>query len=539
MTRFLVRESGVASARLTALGVGEDFPVQGLMPDDPRNRRVEVIRLGGGATPDRPGDGVEAAADARALLIGIDAYTTVSSLLGAPRNDVAAMRRYVEKDLGYRPDRVRTLLDADATREGIISGIRDWLLAGDRALLYFSGHGYQRPDTDGDEADGFDETLVPHDVVIENGVVHGMIADDEIDDLIAATDIPVEIIIDSCHSGTATRSGGVGDAWQYIKSPRTPDGSPLRRTGARSLAGVSDRRQFLSGVDGNVAVWAAVQAEQKALVDVESGPEFRSVFTRRLLSGLGGAADADASGIVTAGELETYVRRESDAYCAAQPRYCLGGLVPEISVPPGRSDASAFAAVPPPSPSVASLAKDLFVSPHVAGVGDPGALKLSLEPGTELPAGEELEVVVESRTSGSLVLLDIDPEGRMTQIFPNDWSESMRIAGGVVMRVPGNTADFRSARGSTGGTGQAAGGGDGRRVARHADEPSQGSVGSPEARCLRGRTGRTAQALERPVALRRTRLQCDRLTGLSRLRWRSCGRWLFGPFAGGWLWQVG
>ncbi|XP_074283053.1 metacaspase-1-like [Silene latifolia] len=79
-----------------------------------------------------------------------------------------------------------------------------WLVAGCRAgdslVFHYSGHGSQQRDNDGDEADGFDETLCPLDFV-----TNGMIVDDEINDTIVRP-LPrgakLTAIIDACHSGT-------------------------------------------------------------------------------------------------------------------------------------------------------------------------------------------------------------------------------------------------------------------------------------------------------------------------------------------------
>ena len=52
------------------------------------------------------------------------------------------------------------------TKQNIISGLR-WLVngaaRGDALFFHFSGHGAQQRDTTGDEADGYDETILPCD----------------------------------------------------------------------------------------------------------------------------------------------------------------------------------------------------------------------------------------------------------------------------------------------------------------------------------------------------------------------------------------
>ena len=56
-----------------------------------------------------------------------------------------------------------------ATRKQLEESVTQWLPAvsrpGDTVIIYFSGHGMQIPDDNGDESDGQDEVLAPYDVV--------------------------------------------------------------------------------------------------------------------------------------------------------------------------------------------------------------------------------------------------------------------------------------------------------------------------------------------------------------------------------------
>lgn len=79
-----------------------------------------------------------------------------------------------------------------------------WLVAGcrpgDSLVFHYSGHGSQQRNYNGDEVDGFDETLCPLDFE-----TRGMIVDDEINETIVRP-LPrgakLHAIIDACHSGT-------------------------------------------------------------------------------------------------------------------------------------------------------------------------------------------------------------------------------------------------------------------------------------------------------------------------------------------------
>ena len=359
--------------RLVEIGLGEDFPVPGVPGDDGRNRRVEIVHLGsagGGVAP------VPARRSARkALLIGIDAYRSVSNLVG-PVNDAMLMREFVTDGLGYDSRDVRLLLNAEATRENILRELDEWVVGGtgpgDEVFLFFSGHGFQQPDTSGDEPDRFDETLVPVDVaVLDDGTVTGMITDDEIAEVLGRlSGRRVNVVVDACHSGTSDRSvAAASEGWRYVKSPRRLDGGPLPLgdAGPARAGSGSAPEVFVSARDPRITaaeltVWAAVEAHQKALVDEERRGAPLSVFTGRLLSGVRDAeADSDADGVVTRSELHAYLLRESEAYCDRHRHRCARGLTPQVHGANGRMDAPAFVPVTASLPSRAQVAKDILV----------------------------------------------------------------------------------------------------------------------------------------------------------------------------------
>ena len=463
----------VEPGRLVEVGLGESYPVAGAGGDDARNRRVEVINLGTGtvlAGSAATRQNQDERRGGRALLIGIDRYRHVSPLIGTV-NDAHVMKAYVSSHLGFADRDVRMLLDAEATRENILGAIEEWLIdgtgEGDDVFLYYSGHGFQQPDENADESDRLDETLVPVDVTIDaDGIPRGMIADDEVAGLLAQ--LPgrrVHVVIDACHSGTSDRLAIMdagGESWRYVKTPRGPDGAPLRIGSAGTDANAVTRRSgtqeaFVSTKDPGVnrldiTVWAAVRADQKALVDEELPSEPGSVFTRRLLWGArDGKADGDADGVVSRAELHAYLVRESEAYCGRHPHRCGNGLTPQLHAESGGMDREAFApghASASAGWSDATVAKDILVrrAERLVAANEHG-VQLDIEPGTTLAVGSSVDIVVESDQDGHLLLLDIDPVGRMVQIFPNELSErsgvSERVRAGESLRIPGTDGGFR------------------------------------------------------------------------------------------------
>lgn len=173
-----------------------------------------------------------------ALLVGIDhyglkytkdvaAHEQWSSLDGTA-NDV----RLIKQELERRGFDVKVLLNEQATHKGIVEAFQAQLVdklekgRDDVVFFHYSGHGQQIPDDNGkpDEADGYDEALVPYD---NKGTKDygNHIRDDEIGALLAKAAQKTQNIVisfDSCHSGTATR-GAPGDP----KKLRTRGSRPM------------------------------------------------------------------------------------------------------------------------------------------------------------------------------------------------------------------------------------------------------------------------------------------------------------------------
>ena len=142
----------------------------------------------------------------RALLIGVSRYQNLPQLPGA-RNDIALVQRVLQTKLGFAPTDIRLLLDEDATRAGILQALyqlTEEARPQDFVYVHYSGHGSQAVDINGDERDDRrDETIVP-----VNGRSPGVpdITDDELQMLLARLKSEhAVIVLDACHSGTATR----------------------------------------------------------------------------------------------------------------------------------------------------------------------------------------------------------------------------------------------------------------------------------------------------------------------------------------------
>lgn len=136
-----------------------------------------------------------------ALCIGINNYPGTDSDLSGCVNDAKDW----SEELTRRGFIVKQLLDKRATQKGMKEAMAAHVAMakdGDLVVVQYSGHGSYVPDEDGDEPDGVDECLCPHDIESK-----GPITDDDLFDLFSQRRAGARIVMvsDSCHSGTVAR----------------------------------------------------------------------------------------------------------------------------------------------------------------------------------------------------------------------------------------------------------------------------------------------------------------------------------------------
>lgn len=153
----------------------------------------------------------------RALLVGVEQYKnpSVRVALGA-KDDALTTAEFIENRFGFSKDKMKVLLNEEATAANIKKWLREWLIEGtqpgDRVFFFYSGHGSQLRDDNGDEADGRDETIAPYDVEVTGA---NMIRDDVFSGFIAElSGRRAVLLFDSEHSGT------IGDLSQAVQGDR-------------------------------------------------------------------------------------------------------------------------------------------------------------------------------------------------------------------------------------------------------------------------------------------------------------------------------
>jgi hypothetical protein len=225
----------------------------------------------------------------RALLIGINKYRAVQGLQGSV-NDVETMREILTKRWGFLPGNITMLTDEGATRAKMLAAITQIVAISepqDTIYFHYSGHGSQVQDFNGDEEDGLDETLVPQD-----GRTNGVrdIVDDELDVIFSRLRTHnVIVVLDSCHSGTATRSFDIRarsvpqdtriDLYKTgVTGMRMRGITPLKKSRLIAIGAAADDEEALDGpVEGNYHGFLTF-ALARALTAADSNATPREVF---------------------------------------------------------------------------------------------------------------------------------------------------------------------------------------------------------------------------------------------------------------------
>ena len=348
----------------------------------------------------------------RALLIGINDYSNVEGapVLNGAVGDVARMEAVLTGHLGFNANSITTLMDMEATYDRILSTLIDRIVAetrpGDRAVLYFAGLGTTTSDGE------------PAILAYDGGAILGQIPLATLSEILALiADRDVTVILDAGFDG----------------------GAP----GTRGVPGAVPPTDLTLG-DG-ITLWTATTGGQFAWEDIDRGL-FTTLWTEAIATG---AADENADGTLTNGELLGHVSTRMGDWCDALPD-CLTsgrGLAPQFVGDPDGSLTKLERPEPPGEPlepiaiddgapasyrETLGFVTDLFAPSNAAG------LSLALAGGDTLQIGQYITMTAEASRPGALLLLDVDPNGALSQIYPSRLSAegSTDIQPGRPLTIP-------------------------------------------------------------------------------------------------------
>ncbi|HEX3043465.1 MAG TPA: caspase family protein [Bacillota bacterium] len=229
---------------------------------------------------------------AKALITGINKYMDQDHCpnLNGCVNDARDIAHTLNA-LGIvppKPSTLKIITNERATKANILEGLH-WLIdgskKGDTLIFYYSGHGTQVPDLDGDDFDEKAEAICPHDFVFDKP--DKLIKDDDLQSIFSdlAPGVNLEVILDSCFSGDGTRAlvGPEEEKISYRHIDLPLDHSYFIDTHPNAstksiLKPASGDRGVVYAPKLNHVLWAACHEYQRSAEGLFDGV-YRGVFT--------------------------------------------------------------------------------------------------------------------------------------------------------------------------------------------------------------------------------------------------------------------
>lgn len=373
-------------------------------------------------------------ASSRALIVGINKYQNLDARyqLEGCANDATAYQEMLQSKFGLNPNDITFLLDEAGSRDRIVTElnrIKSNLSATDSAVFIYCGHGVQVPDNQAnEEQDGLDEALVPSDAVPKKA--SSLILDDELTQIFEAAGGPQwTVILDACHSATATRNLVFNPSGAKVRSLPTSlfFDSQTKSVQENAPPSVSDSHGMIDGpnttgtrsvASRKTCVFAACQDEGIAGEDPETRHGY---FTQHMLELLntGKIQPQQSTYAEVASFAETVFRFPKD-----------GSIVEQKS-----------------SAEIPDRMKNLV---FISGADDkisptsPDGLSVRLSTGgSNLYVGDLLQLTVVSDRDGYLTVINIDADGNRNCLYPNDKHPDHAIRANQPLEIPGSAGEFK------------------------------------------------------------------------------------------------
>lgn len=235
------------------------------------------------------------------LSVGISRYSNLP--LASPAKDAEVFSELMRNKYGFSD--IVLLTDSDATKSRILnelSKIQNRVSSNQTVIFYFSGHGSQLKDDNGDEDDGLDEVLCPYDFDSADKR-NSSIVDDQISVILqnlCQRAANVVFIFDSCFSGSATKA---------LRSAMSDMRNVQFKTASQGSLGAENGKSALDLKDSsNFAFISASKGNEPSLDTYDLFGH--SLFTYFMLQALKGAADYNSNGNIDTNELYRYVSDE-------------------------------------------------------------------------------------------------------------------------------------------------------------------------------------------------------------------------------------
>jgi len=352
-------------------------------------------------------------AENRVLIVGVGKYQIPEANLPGIDKDVRIMHA-VALQMGFKEDQIKVLMDADATLAGIKAAVNNWLVRGvtsnDRVLFYFSGHGASIPDKNGDETDNVDEALLPHDTAMGNNTLTGTLLDDNFGSLLKK--IPageVYVLIDACHSGTATK--GIDLIRQEYPKFFKYKGMPRSTGKGFGTQAISNKGRYIG--------LSACQDDETAMATGHG-----SLFTCGVQQAVTAARQGKGSLTMNALKQKTtnYIRENASSSNKIHH--------PQINGNTQLANKNLF---------IASAISDGGIWSDLENLASHADFSLGVKSNqNQFKIGELLEITCEVQEDGYLNVFNVGPnDSTATVLFPNRFNKDNHVRAGSHVSIPG------------------------------------------------------------------------------------------------------
>lgn len=368
-----------------------------------------------------------------AVIATINDYPGTAGDLQGCNADGDAFAQLLVQRFGFTKNNIRRLKDAEVTTANIRKNLQEQLLAkahpGDAAVFFYSGHGTQVPDMDGDERDESDEAICTYDM--DASAPNEWLTDDVLrHELSLLKTNRVTIVLDCCHSGTGTR-GVESDAAAGVRYFDLGFG---RRLDIYRDLSVSTGMKTPSNNPQHVLL-AACASHEIAREEWSKG----GYFTLALVKALDKGGDASPLEELYGGIREDIARR---MFKWSQPRK----QTPQIEGDARVSLKTLLGAQAPAGSPLSQVPEGVQAAPppEVTNAGSiQGDVAISLTTDkSEYAAGEHMSVSLNVSQDSHLRLYYTDGEQKSYLIFPNKFHPSDEVKAEEQVRLPAAGAAF-------------------------------------------------------------------------------------------------